>query len=199
MADSELTPAVRPSRCARKRDEAVRRIRLCNPALDSPAASLAVRRLAQLTLLSEKLYARCKAAETDDDPQAFILAVESLRRCAQTASLLEKNLRLAVSVVDPPSNLAVELARRIRDQRAAAGTEVVFSPSASHNGREGQNWRVSNPSFLSRSSSLLRERIDQIAASSAARAFRRELRAYRGVGVIRRTRIVTVVIQIIAA
>src|SRR5579875_3144925 len=186
MADSELTPAVRPSRCARKRDEAVRRIRLCNPALDSPAASLAVRRLARLTLLSEKLYARCQAAE-------------SLRRCAQTASLLEKNLRLAVSVVDPPSNLAVELARRIRDQRAAAGTEVVFSPSASHNGREGQNWRVSNPSFLSRSSSLLRERIDQIAASSAARAFRRELRAYRGVGVIRRTRIVTVVIQIIAA
>src|SRR5579884_3978774 len=110
MAEStQLTPMPRPSRRVRKRDERVRR-------------------LAQLSLLSERLYERAKRAETVDDPQAFILAVESFRRCAQTCSLLEKNLRCAVSVVEPPSNLVLTMARTIRERREQAGAAVPFNP-----------------------------------------------------------------------
>ncbi len=133
MAEStQLTPMPRPSRRVRKRDEQVRRlarrIRRADPALDVPSATLGVRRLAQLSLLSERLYERAKRAETGDDPQAFILAVESFRRCAQTCSLLEKNLRCAVSVVEPPSNLVLTMARTIRERREQAGAAVPFNP-----------------------------------------------------------------------
>ena len=144
MHDTELTPVPHRRVVTRKRDEQVRRLtrRIIRDShgFSDPAAALSVRRLAQLSLLAEKLYERAKSAETDgDDPQAFILATESFRRCAQTASLLERNLRLAVNVVDPPRDVTVELAQRIRERRTAAGTEIMFNPRASPNGRDGQN------------------------------------------------------------
>jgi hypothetical protein len=116
----------------RKRDEAtrrmVRRITRANPGLGDPAAALGLRRLAQLSLLTEKLYERCKSAETDGtDPQQFILAAESFRRACQTASLLERNLRIATAVIEPPPDTVITLARTIRERRSAAGTEVSFA------------------------------------------------------------------------
>jgi hypothetical protein len=133
MPDPELTPAAHTSRRARRRDEQVRRmcrrLRRADPGLDSPAAALGVRRLAQLSLLAEKLYARCKLAEAGDDPQQFIVAVESFRRCAQTASVIERNLRLAVNIADPQPDFVAAMARTIRERRAAAGTEIVFTPA----------------------------------------------------------------------
>jgi len=130
------------SRRTRKRDEQVRRLarRIIrdSPGLDSPAAALGVRRLAQLSLLAEKLYARCKLAEAGDDPQAFTMAVESFRRCAQTASVIERNLRLAVNIADPQPDFVAAMARSIRDRREQAGMAIAFSP-ASPNGRDGQD------------------------------------------------------------
>ena len=134
---AELTRA--PSRRTRKRDEQVRRLarRIIrdSPGLDSPAAALGVRRFAQLSLLAEKLYARCKSAEAGDDPQAFILAAESFRRCAQTCSLIERNLRIAVNIVDTQPDFVAAMARTVRERRIASGTEVMFSPA----NRDGRN------------------------------------------------------------
>jgi hypothetical protein len=131
MADSELVP--RPSRRARRRDEAVRRLtrRIIrdSPALADPSATLGLRRLAQLSLLAEKLYERCKSAEAGDDPQAFIMATEAFRRACQTASLLEKNLRAATAVVEPPRDVTIEMAQRIRERREQAGTTISFTPA----------------------------------------------------------------------
>lgn len=140
MADvTQLTP--RPSRRAAKRDEAIRRrvrtIRREVDFLDAPQFLPALRRYAALQILFDSLIADLRERgpfDQDGEPRP---AVETLRRLSDSLGRIEQALALT-----PRSGFArrgepdvvLELARRIRDQRAAAGAQINFSPT-NHDGQ----------------------------------------------------------------
>ena len=137
---AELTRA--PSRRTRKRDEQVRRrvraLRAEAHWLDSPAYLPALRRYASLQLLFDSLLADCRERglfNENGEPRA---AIETIRRLSDSLSRIERGLALTPGsgfARRNESDIVVELARRIRDQRAATGSDVAFSPPA----RAGRN------------------------------------------------------------
>jgi hypothetical protein len=118
-SDSNDLTAVVPRR-PRKRDEAVRRrvraLRAQNPHLCDPAVGPALRRLAELSWLSERLFSRAREADSCDDGAAFVALCEGYRRASDSMTRLESRLGIGPRALRPP-DLALVLAAAVRERR----------------------------------------------------------------------------------
>ena len=113
------TTAVVPRR-PRKRDEQLRRrvrqLARAHPELDVASCGPTLVRLARLSLISERLYERCREADRSGDVAACAGLAEGFRRTCDSLNRLEIRLGIGPRTLRPP-DLALVLADAVRSRR----------------------------------------------------------------------------------